>query len=177
VKFEDLSVGTQFTEPPAIPVFAQIPLPEPAADLAETDTSDAAAEPEGIQNDNSAPISPAEQFIHPLDPDPIYEESAPEAGGGSKTTAETEFQNLDLDYSWTEVSDPRTLLKGDNKSAVTSECSGCFARKEDGIVYLSVPLREDEEFPMMPVFCLGEPETVNGEVYLVFKIIDGILSV
>jgi hypothetical protein len=56
------------------------------------------------------------------------------------------------------------------------ELSGALARYEDGITYLAVPLDAGEPFPLLPVFCFGEPERIDGRDYLVFKLNNGILT-
>ena len=53
--------------------------------------------------------------------------------------------------------------------------TGALARTEGDVTYLAVPLRAGEPFPLMPIFCFGEPEQIDGADYLVFKLKDGVL--
>ncbi|MDR0904911.1 MAG: hypothetical protein LBN00_01840 [Oscillospiraceae bacterium] len=56
------------------------------------------------------------------------------------------------------------------------ELTGALARREGGITYLAVPLDAGEPFPLIPVFCFGEPERIDGRDFLVFKLNNGILT-
>lgn len=43
---------------------------------------------------------------------------------------------------------------------------------EDGIL-LAIPAERDEPFPLMPIFCFGMWDQINGKNYIIFKIKDG----
>jgi hypothetical protein len=45
------------------------------------------------------------------------------------------------------------------------------------VVYLAVPNCPDRPFPLMPVFCFGTPEVINGKNYIVFSLKNGMLAV
>jgi hypothetical protein len=60
---------------------------------------------------------------------------------------------------------------------MTDKVRGALARAAGDMVYIAVPISGDAPFPMTPVFCFGEPETIDGADYLVFCLKNGVLCV
>jgi hypothetical protein len=44
-------------------------------------------------------------------------------------------------------------------------------------VYIAAEVADDKPFALMPIFCLGTPETIDGAEYLVFKVENGVLTI
>jgi len=78
--------------------------------------------------------------------------------------------------SWVKESEPGVLLKEGEFRRLFSACKETLVRCEGEITYLAVPLIKGEEFPVMPVFCLGEAWKINGGLYIVFRIRNGKLT-
>ncbi len=74
---------------------------------------------------------------------------------------------------WNHIAEPGTLLEEGEFRRIFSQCSNTIVCCEENITYLAVPVIHGEEFPAMPVFCLGEARKINGGIYLVFKIRNG----
>lgn len=77
---------------------------------------------------------------------------------------------------WIREDKPGELLEEGEFRRLFSACEEALVRREDDITYIAVPVIKDEEFPVMPVFCLGEAWKINGGVYLVFRVHNGKLS-
>ena len=77
---------------------------------------------------------------------------------------------------WISETDPGSLLEEGEFRRLFSACKETLVRCEDEITYLAVPIVKGEEFPVMPVFCLGEAWKINGGLYIVFKIHNGKLT-
>ncbi|MDR0862425.1 MAG: hypothetical protein LBN30_06605 [Oscillospiraceae bacterium] len=78
-------------------------------------------------------------------------------------------------YSWRAEPNARTLFQtGD--AVISGEPRGALSRMDEDATYLAVPMPNDEPFPMMPVFCFGSAESIDGREYVVFKIKNGILT-
>jgi len=78
--------------------------------------------------------------------------------------------------NWVRETEPGAYLEEGEFRRLFSACKEVLVRCEDEMTYLAVPLIKGEEFPVMPVFCLGEAWRINGKLYIVFKIHNGKLS-
>lgn len=74
---------------------------------------------------------------------------------------------------WEPVSDPGALFTDRDIAAVCEQVRGAFSLKRGDLTMLAVPVRGDEPFPMMPIFCFGHNQTIAGREYVVFKIQNG----
>ena len=74
---------------------------------------------------------------------------------------------------WEKTDTPWLYIEEGEFRHVFSACREALVRNEEEICYLAVPLMKGEEFPVMPVFCLGEIQKIDGKLYLVFKISSG----
>lgn len=94
---------------------------------------------------------------------PVTEEAEP-MQTEAVSTAESEWANTAAPWQYFEEGEFRRVF---------SACGRALVRQDGDVLYLAVPLVKDEEFPVMPVFCLGEVWKINDELHLVFKIHDG----
>ena len=78
--------------------------------------------------------------------------------------------------NWVQETEPGAYLEEGEFRRLFSACKETLMRCEGEITYLAVPLVKGEEFPVMPVFCLGEAWKINGGLYIVFRIRNGKLS-
>jgi hypothetical protein len=76
--------------------------------------------------------------------------------------------------AWRACPDPRALFR--DGDLISEEIRGALRRADGEATRLAVPLSPEEPFPMMPVFCFGEPEEIEGRGYVVFKIKNGALT-
>ncbi len=65
------------------------------------------------------------------------------------------------------------LFRDTDIADVCRGLKGALRKEQGGKTLLAVPCRGDEPFPMMPVFCFGSCEMIEGEPYVVFGITDG----
>lgn len=65
------------------------------------------------------------------------------------------------------------LFRDTDIADVCRGLKGALRKEQGGKTLLAVPCRGDEPFPMMPVFCFGSCEMIEGEQYVVFGITDG----
>jgi hypothetical protein len=80
-----------------------------------------------------------------------------------------------LTGEWAPEPEPGRFFPGGGEAAFTEKARGALARADGDAIHIAVPISGDAPFPAMPVFCLGEPETIGGEDYLVFKLKNGAL--
>ena len=80
------------------------------------------------------------------------------------------------DTEWNRETEPGMLLEEGEFRRLFSACKEVLVRRDDEVTYLAVPIVKGEEFPVMPVFCLGEAWKINGGLYIVFKIHNGKLT-
>ena len=52
---------------------------------------------------------------------------------------------------------------------------GALTRTDGEVTLLAVPLRADEPFALLPIFCFGEPTRLDERDYLIFKLKNGVL--
>lgn len=74
---------------------------------------------------------------------------------------------------WAAADDVSEFLEEGEFRRIFTECKELFYCRNGKLIYLAVPINKGEEFPAMPVFCLGEPQKIGGRLCLVFKINDG----
>ena len=77
---------------------------------------------------------------------------------------------------WSPIKDPSVLFSDPDIATACKSARGTLVKTADSATLLAVPVKNDEPFPMMPVFCFGEPETIDGGEYLIFNIKNGALS-
>lgn len=98
----------------------------------------------------SEPVSRARLFADPPDP--------PEKNDDGEWRCEYEPWNMFTD------DDIKNACRG---------ISGALRRRRGDIDELAVPVSPYEPFPMIPVFCFGEIEEINGRQYVVFTVKSG----
>lgn len=74
---------------------------------------------------------------------------------------------------WRKISDAGVLFAQGEFQRIFSACGEVLLRHEENMDYIAIPIKRGEEFPAMPVFCLGEPWKVENRLCLVFKVKDG----
>jgi hypothetical protein len=77
---------------------------------------------------------------------------------------------------WAPIGDPAILFRDNDAELITGEVTGALTRNDGDIMLLAIPISQDTPFPMMPVFCFGDPEVIDGREYVVFKIKNGLLT-
>jgi hypothetical protein len=159
---------------PPEPVAPELPPePETAAETESQPLPEIIAEPEIIE------LAAAPQLL----PEPAYDPPAPELPERENESAVTGYAPPETEAEtpepggWSRIADPKSLFAASGFAAVTREVRGALTRTDGDVSYLAVPFDADAEFPMMPVFCFGVPETLGGRDYLVFRLKNGILTV
>ena len=74
---------------------------------------------------------------------------------------------------WRPVAKPSVMFAENGALFAVDDIKGAFIREEDELVFLAIPVSESEPFPLMSAFCLGEPQTIDGGEFLVFKLKNG----
>ena len=77
---------------------------------------------------------------------------------------------------WRIERDPGQLFADPELTEACQNVIEALVREAEGIKYLAIPIGRNIPFPMMPIFCFGESEEIDGRAYIVFKIKDGQLS-
>ena len=77
---------------------------------------------------------------------------------------------------WKKVDDISPLFKSGEVAQDFEEPVGALYRKDGEFEYIAISASPDEPFPLMPVFCFGEQQSIDGKEYIVFKIKNGKLS-
>ncbi len=78
-------------------------------------------------------------------------------------------------HVWRPLKEPERILRDADLIACCRKYGGVCWRRAGDKTYIGAPFGEDRPFPLMPAFCFGRPETVNGCMWLVFEIRDGLL--
>lgn len=73
---------------------------------------------------------------------------------------------------WQLRKDPSALFSDPDLAENSMNIAGAMTRMEDNLTFLAVPVSPNKPFPMMPIFCFGNLEFIDGESYLIFKIRD-----
>lgn len=76
---------------------------------------------------------------------------------------------------WQLRKDPSALFSDPDLAEISMKIAGALTRVGDDLTFLAVPVSQNKPFPMMPIFCFGNLEFIDGESYLIFKIRDKIL--
>ena len=93
---------------------------------------------------------------------------------GTKRESDPQTKTTEVDDGeWTAVAEPALLFDAGQFRRIFSVFDGCLVRESGEIKYLAIPLLKDKDFPVMPVFCLGEAWKISGKLYMVFKIKSG----
>ena len=79
--------------------------------------------------------------------------------------------------SWRLAPNPSVMFAENGALSSADEITGALIRENGEIIELAIPVSDDEPFPIMSAFCLGEPQTINGGEYLVFKLKNGAFTV
>ena len=74
---------------------------------------------------------------------------------------------------WRPIANPSVMFAENGALSTTDEIKGAIIRETGELVLLAIPISESEPFPLMSAFCLGEPQTIDGIEYLVFKLKNG----
>jgi hypothetical protein len=91
---------------------------------------------------------------------------------------QAEKQPEPLQNPWKKSAEVVSLLPYAVQSIIVRErCADLLVREEDGAVYIAAEVADDKPFALMPIFCLGTPETIDGAEYLVFKVENGVLTI
>jgi hypothetical protein len=95
--------------------------------------------------------------------------------GREKIYPESEMtDNAEL---WQQCHDPADIFDDEEIAHSCRNVTGALIRREGDELLFAVPIRGDAPFPMMPVFCFGEFQHINGGQYVVFKVKNGKLVV
>ena len=76
---------------------------------------------------------------------------------------------------WVPISDASGLFEDRELAQICRYLPGALLREIQGIHLLAIPIQSAAPFPMMPVFCFGEPAFISGREYVLFKIQNGTL--
>jgi hypothetical protein len=76
--------------------------------------------------------------------------------------------------AWRDVTSPEALFGDGELAAAARGVTGALsAPLPDGGTLLAIQISDDKPFPMMSIFCLGEPRSIGGAEYLVFTVRGG----
>ena len=109
------------------------------------------------------------------DPAPAAE-AAVTGNENTEIKIEQEQRNEGEDM-WQTCANPSEIFTDEDISHACRNVQGSLTRRQEDIMLFAVPLRRDAPFPMMPVFCFGQWEKINGEEYVIFKVKNGQLIV
>lgn len=74
---------------------------------------------------------------------------------------------------WHDEYEPWKLFSDEALCSACITLRGALRKTVDDCDYLAVPVSPSEPFPMMPVFCFGTSELINGRQYVVFTAKNG----
>ena len=77
------------------------------------------------------------------------------------------------DGEWECEYEPWGMFDDDDIKNACRGISGALRRRRGDLDCLAVPVSPYEPFPIMPVFCFGEIEEINGRQYVVFNVKSG----
>ena len=78
--------------------------------------------------------------------------------------------------TWQPELRPEELVKDPELRQLLCKAEQAISLAEGERIWLGVPLEVGKPFPLMPIFCLGRWEKINGKNYMVFQIRDGELE-
>lgn len=116
----------------------------------------------------------SECFLSSSEPDSA--EARPKYKIDTESAAKAEQKSADNMKEWQKISDISQLFTDDEFAGVSGEPVSALFRDDGEEQYIAISASPDEPFPLMPVFCFGEQESINGREYIVFKIKNGKLS-
>ena len=82
----------------------------------------------------------------------------------------------EIPEGWHAIQNPSVLFSGPDIINSCKNAQGALVKTASGATLLAIPVSDDVPFPMMPVFCLGTPEKIDGRDYLMFTVKNGTLS-
>lgn len=74
---------------------------------------------------------------------------------------------------WSVNEKPWMLFEEGEFKRVFSACRNAMVKHDDEITYVAIPVVKGENFPVMPVFCLGYIGKIGEGLYMIFKTRDG----
>ena len=75
--------------------------------------------------------------------------------------------------NWRNAPNPSVMFTENGALSAVDDIVGALIREDGEFIHLVIPVSDGEPFPLMSAFCLGEPQTINGGEYLVFKLKNG----
>lgn len=154
-KPEPLPIPTPKPEPPPAPQPKPIPAPIPTPP------------PEPVP----APISAPLPSVPPSVPPPII--AAPNSWNTLETPSPAPA--VQDDAGWTAVFNPGVLFADAQLKTAAGGIAGAISRQKGKILELAIPFEVGKPFPLMPIFCLGRWDEIDGITYLIFSLEDGVL--
>ncbi|MDR3277146.1 MAG: hypothetical protein LBT12_00080 [Oscillospiraceae bacterium] len=154
----------------AAETFAPQPEPVPAPEPMQTRGSEPERPPERQDADFRPITPPAPVTLTEPERAPRGVEAPPRSAGPS-IPAEPAPRG-----KWTPIANPSILFRDNDAELISGEVAGALTCAEDGVTLLAVPILPDAPFPMMPIFCFGDPAVIDGREYVVFKLKNGLLT-
>lgn len=74
------------------------------------------------------------------------------------------------DTSWQPEPEPQRFFSDPLLASRWSGIKNVLTKKEKNGILLAVEFKENEPFALLPMFCLGKPDIINGKKSLVFRI-------
>lgn len=78
------------------------------------------------------------------------------------------FPCAELPQGWQMAANPASLFGERELSRAAGHLTGALIQKDTGGFQLAVPYREQNEFPMVPLFCFSRLKELGGSAYAVF---------
>ncbi len=157
-------------------------MPSPPGETAEP-ASAPPAEPEAVQvMDKTPEIKPPEPDIRSPKPEvkpPETEIRQPEPDAcppKDMEMPEPEPEPEKPGGGWAPEPSPWEILTDPELADACRDVEGAYSKKEDGDIYLAVPLEDSRPFPLTQIFCRGIPDEISGGIFIVFKTRDGKLA-
>jgi len=157
-----------------------MPMPEPetlaAPEEAEPPEPSAEEEPEyEITPEAEEDVPEAIDEPIPESPEEATKEESPEQEAPEEESAEQEPSQPSS--GWVPVEDPSVIFTDADIADACRNSKGALMMEVDGFTILAIPMTPGEPFPMMPVFCFGESDKIDGREYIIFKVKNGILMI
>ena len=93
---------------------------------------------------------------------------------GEQDTSSLTTENQPLsdytDNSWQPEPEPQRLFSDPLLANRWAGIKNVFTKKEKNSTLLAVEFKENEPFALLPMFCLGKPDIINGKKSLIFRI-------
>lgn len=131
-------------------------------------------EPQVQRHSMQRPVNrPQQKPNSPAKPNMPQKPNVPEKTNAPELSNMPENKPSPRSAGWTPIANPSVMFAENGAISNASDIKGALLKDEGEFVYLAVPVSENEPFPLMSAFCLGEPQTINGAEYLVFKLKNG----